>query len=245
MILAGTRVVVTGASRGLGAAIARACAREGAIVGVGYHTGEAAALALASEIGGGALALALDVRDPAQIAAAVAAFTAQHRAIDAWVNNAAHNRPGLLVTADAEDARAVIETNLLGPILCTQAALGVMLRRRRGVILNIGSVAAARPYRGQAIYAATKGGLEALTRATAIEYAKKGIRALCLRPGAIDTAMLAATRALGDDELHARIPQGRLAKPEEIAELAAWLLSDRASYLTGGAIDADGGYLSG
>jgi NAD(P)-dependent dehydrogenase (short-subunit alcohol dehydrogenase family) len=239
MSLDGRRVMVTGAGRGLGRAIAAACAAEGAFVGVGYRASEADARALAEELGG--VALALDVRDAAQIAEAVAAFGV----VDAWVNNAGESRPGLLVGSSPDDARAVLDTNLLGPILCTQAVLPGMLRRRRGVILNIGSVAAERPYRGQAVYAASKGGLEAFTRAVAVEYARKGIRALCLRAGAIDTGMLASTRVLGEDELLARIPQGRVATPEEIGALAAWLLGDRAAYLTGSTISADGGYLVG
>ena len=102
---------------------------------------------------------------------------------------------------------------------------------------------ALRPVRGQSVYAATKGALESFTRAIAVEYGKKGIRALCLRPGAVDTAMLAATRELGEAEMLARIPLRRVAAPEEIGELAAFLLSDKARYLTGSEHSIDGGYL--
>jgi 3-oxoacyl-[acyl-carrier protein] reductase len=117
-----------------------------------------------------------------------------------------------------------------------------MMRRRSGVVLNISSVAATRPSRGQSVYAAAKGGLEAFTRAIAVEYARKGIRALCLRPGAVDTAMLAGTLSLAQDEVLSRIPQGRVARPDEVAAYAAFLLSDAARYVTGTCASIDGGY---
>ncbi|MFO0758647.1 MAG: SDR family NAD(P)-dependent oxidoreductase [Byssovorax sp.] len=247
MLLAEKRVVVTGARRGIGRAIALAAARDGAIVGINVRRDDDEAQALAAEIlAAGApepVILPFDVTDPAAIDVAIATFTARHGHIDGWVNNAAENRPSLLATADDARIRAQIETNLLGPIFATRAVLPVMMARRAGVILNVSSVAAVRPVRGQSIYAATKGGLEAFTRAVAVEYGKKGIRALCLRPGAVDTAMLAATKALGEDEILGRIPLKRIATPAEIADVAVFLLSDRARYLTGSEHAADGGYL--
>jgi 3-oxoacyl-[acyl-carrier protein] reductase len=118
-----------------------------------------------------------------------------------------------------------------------------MLRQRSGVVLFIGSVAAARPARGQSAYAAAKGGIEALTRALAVEYARKGIRVLCLRPGAIDTDLLAVTIQLAEEELLERVPQKRVATAAEIAEHAVFLLSDKAAYATGSVVTVDGGYV--
>ncbi len=247
MLLADKRVVITGASRGIGRAIALACAREGAIVGINVHRSEEEARSLAAEIvASGAkapLLLPFDVSDPGAIAAGIEAFTVAHQRVDALVNNAGVNLPGLLVAAEDARIHAQIEVNLLGPIFATRAVLPVMMRQRAGVILNVSSVSAVRPVRGQSIYAATKGGLESFTRAIAVEYGKKGIRALCLRPGAVDTAMLAATRELGEEELLARVPLKRVAEAGEVADLAVFLLSDKARYLTGSEHAIDGGYL--
>lgn len=247
-LLADKRIVVTGAGRGIGRAIALACAREGAVVGVNYRRSEAEAKALVGELAaspaGRAHLCPFDVTEPAAIADAVAGFVAKEGRIDGWVNNAAVNHPALLATVDDARIRAQLDTNLLGPIFATRAVLRIMLAQRSGVILNVSSVAAVRPARGNSVYAASKGGLESFTRAIAVEYAKKGIRALCLRPGAVDTDMLRATMDLAEAEVLARIPLRRVASPAEIAELAVFLLSDRASYLTGSEYGADGGQLA-
>src|SRR5262249_40931030 len=160
---------------------------------------------------------------------------------DGWVNNAGVARPALLVTAETADIRAQIDTNLLGPVLCARAVLPIMLQQRRGVIVNVTSVAAERPYRGQAVYAAAKGALAAFTRALAVEYGPKGIRACAVAPGPIETTMLDGARALGEAELLARTPQRRLGHPFEVAELCAFLLSDRAAYINGSVHHVDGG----
>jgi 3-oxoacyl-[acyl-carrier protein] reductase len=241
-MLADKRVVVTGANGGLGLAIAAACLEAGARVGLGVHAADKAARALADGHPGRAILLPFDVRDQAAIERAVAGFREFAGGLDGWVNNAGVNRPDLLVTAAPERIREQLDVNLLGPILCARAVLPVMLEQRGGVIVNVGSAAAARPYRGQAVYAATKGALEAFTRALAVEYGRKGIRVHCLRPGPIDTPMLAATRALGEAEVLARVPLGRLGRPEEVAGLAVYLLSDRSGFVTGAVHTIDGGY---
>ncbi len=230
------RVLVTGASRGIGKAIAEACAADGAFVGVGYKTSREAAEELAARIGG--VARAIDVADPASIEAAVAAFGQ----VDALVANAAMHVGGLLATADPTALRELVLANVLGPLACARAVLPSMLAQKKGVILFVGSIAASRPARGQAAYAATKGSLEALTRAIAVEYGRKGIRALCIRPGAVATDMLETTRSMAEDEIVARIPLRRIADPVEIAKVARHLLSDDAQYMNGAVIDVDGGY---
>lgn len=253
--LEGRRVILTGATGGIGRQVALRCAAQGAVVGLGHRAGpghEAAVtrvLLLQQEIlalGGPApLPLVLDVTQPAQIEQALATFVAHAGGVDGWINNAGVNRPGLLVSAELADIEEQLRTNLLGPILCARAVLPVLLRARGGVIINIGSVAADRPYRGQAAYAASKGGVAALTRALAVEYGQKGIRVCGVAPGPIDTEMLDGARALGQVEVKARTPLRRIGRPEDVAALCAYLLTESAAFLTGAVYAVDGGYLAG
>jgi len=240
-MLEGKTIVVTGAGRGIGRAIALACLKAGAFVGVNYHRAEKEAKALHAEFPERTRLLPFDVRKAEEIQQAVDSF----ERIDGWVNNAAVNRPGLLVSTEADQIREQIETNLLGPIVCSKAVLPMLMRQRAGVILNLSSVSAVRPSQGQAVYAATKGGVESLTRALAREYGRKGIRVHAIRPGPIETDMIQGTMALAPEEVLARIPLQRLGKPEEVADLAVYLLSDRAGFISGSIHTIDGGYLEG
>ncbi len=243
--LAGRAVAVTGASRGLGRAIAIAAARSGARVGVAYRSSREAAIEVCRAIeaaGGEAIPFAIDVASPDDVRRAVGAIDDAIGGLDGWVSNAAVHVAGPLVTADTDALRRLVDTNVLGPIVCAREVIARMLPRRRGVVVHVGSVAASRPSRGQAAYAATKGSLEALTRAIAVEYGRKGLRAVCVRPGAVDTDMLAATRALAEDEILARIPMRRIARPDEVARAVVFALGDDASYVNGAVIDVDGGY---
>ena len=241
-MLEGKRIVVTGAASGIGLAIASACAEAGATVGLNHRRDASAVTVLADKHPGRVVPLRFDVRDADAVGAAVAEFVAREGRIDGWVNNAGVNRPALLVTASTERIAEQVAVNLVAPILCARAVLPVMLRQRSGVIVNVGSAAAARPVRGQSVYAATKGALESFTRALAVEYGRKGIRAHCLRPGAIDTPMLEATRALAEAEMLEAIPLRRLGRAEEVAALAVYLLSDVAAYVTGAVHTIDGGF---
>ena len=244
-LLEGKRVIITGASRGIGRAIALACARAGAIVGINFNHSEADARTVASQVGPSATLLPFDVCDPAAVTGAFEAFVDRAGGLDALVNNAGINRPALLVSANDADIEAAVRTNVMGPIACTRAAIPPMLRARQGVIVNIGSVAACRPSRGQTVYGATKGAIEAFTRAVAVEYGRKGIRCHCIRPGPVDTDMFAATKALAGDDVLERVPLTRFVKAEEVADFAVFLLSDRASAITGAIHTVDGGFAVG
>lgn len=244
-MLDGKKIVVTGGARGIGRAIVTACVRAGARVGVNYHASAKEAESLHEEFPKETVLLPFDVRDEPAVEKAVGRFQEVAGRIDGWVNNAAVNRPGLLVASEMDQIREQIDTNLLGPVVCARAVLPAMMRQRTGVILNVSSVAAVRPSQGQAVYAATKGGVEALTRALAREYGRKGIRVHGIRPGPIETSMIEGTLALAKEEVLSRIPLARLGRPEEVADLAAYLLSDRAAFVTGSIHTIDGGYLEG
>ena len=244
--LEGKRVIVTGASRGIGRAIAMACAESGALVGVNFNRSEGDAREVAGRIGEQAMLLQFDVADSTAVSTAFEAFERRAGAIDALVNNAGIIRPSLLASARDADVDEVLRINLSGTIVCTRAVLRPMLAQRSGVILNVSSTAAERPVRGQSVYAASKAAIEAFTRAVAVEYGRKGIRCHCIRPGPVDTDMFSATRALaGDVAVLDRIPLKRFVTPTEVADLAVFLLSDRAGAITGTTHTIDGGFVAG
>jgi 3-oxoacyl-[acyl-carrier protein] reductase len=238
-------IVITGAATGIGRAVAQVCGREGAHLALCYHSSTSAAQALAAEFaqcGVSAMIVPCDVRAPQAIAQAVASIQERYGRMDGWVNSAGIQRGALALTEDAAAASEVFAVNVQGLQACCRAALAVMLPQRSGAIVNIGSVAALRPAQGQSSYAASKGAVLALSKALAVEVARKGIRINCVLPGPIDTPMLAGTLArAGDDAVRARVPMGRLGQALEVAELAAFLLSDRASFITGVGYAVDGG----
>jgi 3-oxoacyl-[acyl-carrier protein] reductase len=249
MLLEGKRMLVTGASRGIGHAIARACAREGAIVGINYHSSENSARKLCEEIEREekrpAYAIPFDVSSADAVEKGVERFCELAGGVDALVNNAGRFDGGLLATMSVDAIQRTLAVNLAGAIYCARAVLPRFLQQRSGVILNLGSVAASRPNQGQSVYVASKSALEGFTRALAVEYARKNIRVLCLCPGPVDTDMMAATRVLAGDKVESRIPLGRLGTPEEVAQFAVNLLSDQMSFATGSIYPLDGGYLAG
>ncbi|MBI4668952.1 MAG: SDR family oxidoreductase [Elusimicrobia bacterium] len=245
MVLENKKIIVTGAGQGIGRAIALACSKEGAVVGLNYLTSEESAKTLHKEYPQSFRLMPFDVSDPEAAGAAITRFLENEKRIDGLVNNAGINLGGLLASQGMEAIKRQIETNLLGPIICARAVLPAMMQQRGGVIINVGSVSAMRPSRGQSVYAATKGALESFTRALAVEYGRKAIRVHCLRPGPTETRMFETTKALAGEEILARLPLRRFGRPEEVAEMAVYLLSDKAQFVTGSVHTIDGGYLAG
>jgi 3-oxoacyl-[acyl-carrier protein] reductase len=242
------RVLVTGATGTIGSAIVRAFAQHGvAKIGV-HHQGSVSlerADALCEALGPTAVRVPFDLRNPSEITDGIDMFARIAGGLDALVCNAATFKPGLLVSIDEPTLADIIAVDLMGPMLCARAALPAMLRQRKGVIVMVSSVAAKRPNRGQSAYAAAKAGVEGLVRALAVEYARKGVRVVGVRPGPVDSPMMTGALALAGDEVVARVPMARLVTADEVARVVRSLASDDASAITGTIVDVDCGYVLG
>ncbi len=241
-MLKGKTAVVTGASRGIGAAIARKMAQEGASVAVLYCGNAEKAQAVCEEItkayGVESKSYPCDVADFNACKETVSAILSDFGTIDILVNNAGITRDGLLITMEDADFDAVINTNLKGCFHMIRACGRNFIKRKHGKIINISSVSGIEGIAGQANYAASKAGVIALTKVTAREFAAKNVCCNAIAPGFIQTDM---TKAMEDDPRLAAIPLKRMGKAEEVANLAAFLASDAAEYITGEVIKIDGG----
>jgi NAD(P)-dependent dehydrogenase (short-subunit alcohol dehydrogenase family) len=240
--LAGRRLVVTGAGRGLGRAIALAAAREGAAVGLVGRTArtleETAAEASAREVR--AVPVPADVSDPAAVERALAA--AADGLVTAAAVDCVQAPTGEMELSDWDRTIAV---NLSGAFYCCRFALPHLVEAGGGAIVNITSVAGERAWPEDVAYNASKAGVEMLTRTIAVEYAARGVRANCLAPGVIDAGMTDELPSVEERErLRALHPLGRFGDADEVAEAAIWLLSDAASFTTGATLRVDGGFLA-
>ena len=241
--LDGKAVLVTGASRGIGRAIALELAREGAKVAVNYQNNEAKAQEVAAEIakmGGTCILAKANLADPKEARAMVRRVAEQFGRLDVLVNNAGITRDKSLRKMTDDDWLAVIQTNLNAVFFCTSAARPIMIEQNYGRIVNIGSMNGQTAAFGQANYGASKGGVMAFTKTAALELAKFNITVNVVNPGFTQTDMLATVPTNIQDQIKGKIPEGRFAKPEEIARAVIFLVED-GDYVTGQQINVNGG----
>jgi 3-oxoacyl-[acyl-carrier protein] reductase len=235
--------LVTGASQGIGRATALALASAGAKVACAARNAEKLATVVTeiTAAGGEALAVRMDVAEADQIKAGFKLVAEKFARLDILVNNAAITRDMLALRMKLEDWDAVLRTNLTGAYLCTQQAIGVMLRQRYGRIINVSSVVAETGNAGQANYVAAKAGLIGLTRAIAVEIASRSITVNAVAPGFIATPMTDSLAQPVKDAMMARIPLGRMGTDADIAAAIVFLASEEAGYITGHVLDINGG----
>ena len=238
--LGGKTAFVTGSTRGIGLAIARALHAAGARVAI-VGRDQARAQAVATELGERAAGVACDVAHADQVEAAIAAAEKALGPIDIMVNNAGLTRDNILLRLTDADWDAVLDANLKGAFHTTRAVIKGMMKRRSGRIVNITSIVGLTGNKGQANYAASKAGLIGFTKSVAKEYASRGVLANCVAPGFIETDMTAALPDEARATLLQGIALGRLGRPEDVAGAVLFLASDLSGYVTGQVLVVDGG----
>jgi 3-oxoacyl-[acyl-carrier protein] reductase len=237
--LDGKVALVTGGSRGIGAAISRELARAGAKVAVNYRAGQEAADEVAGEIGG--LAVLADVSNAEEVKALIERVEGELGDIDAVVNNAGITRDTLIARMTDDDWETVIDTNLRGTFNTCRAVSRKMLRRRAGSIVNLSSVVGLHGNPGQANYAASKAGIIGLTKALARELGSRGVRVNAIAPGYISTELTDVLPEEARGLILQNTPLGRLGEPEDVAGAVRFLCSDEAAFITGEVLLVDGG----
>ena len=244
MLLDGKTALVTGASRGIGRAIALCLAAEGARVAINYAGNVKAAEEVKAAIeaaGGTAILCQADIADSAAVEAMIADVVKEFGAIDILVNNAGITRDTLLMRMKDEDFAKVLNTNLKGVFYCTKAISKLMMKKRSGRIVNMASVVGLVGNAGQTNYAAAKAGVIGFSKSAAKELASRGITVNVVAPGFIGTDMTAGLPESVKEKMLTDIPLGRMGEPEDVANAVLFLASDQASYITGQVVNVDGG----
>ncbi len=245
--LHGRVALVTGASRGIGAAIAFSLAMAGAKVGVNYNTNREAAEKVVQQItegGGEALLVQGNVAEEASAEAVIKQVMEQWGQIDILVNNAGINRDRLLLRMKIEDWDEVLDVNLRGTFLCSKFVMPQMIKQRRGRIVNISSVVGLSGNPGQANYAAAKAGLIGFTKAVAREVASRNVTVNAVAPGYITTGMVENLSEETQKQILGRIPMGRFGTAEDVSQAVLFLCGDGAGYITGQVLTIDGGLIA-
>ncbi len=236
------RVLVTGGSRGIGRAIVEALAQEGSKVAFTYASRpESAEEVLNSLPGQGHMCLQMDISQPESVEQVFAQVLESFGGLDGLVNNAGVTKDQLLLRMKDEDFDWVVNTNLKGTFLCSKAAIKPMMKARSGSIVNITSVIAHSGNPGQVNYAASKAGIEGMTRSMALELASRSLRLNCVAPGFIATDMTDSLTEEQKNKIAERIPLSRLGTGQDVAQAVVYLLSEESSYLTGQVLHVNGG----
>lgn len=244
MLLQNEIALVTGGSRGIGKACSIALAKQGAEVIVNYLSSKAAAESVCNEIrqmGGKASTLQFDVGNVLETQTALAQVLKEKKTISILVNNAGMTSDGLMMRYPIQDWDSVINTNLRGAFITSQAVIRSMMKERRGSIIHMSSIVGLTGNPGQAAYCAAKAGLIGLTKSMAKELASRNIRVNAIAPGYIETDMTVVLTPEQKEGILKSIPLGRVGKPEEIADAVVFLASQQSSYITGQVIPVDGG----
>jgi len=245
MELEGRLALITGGAQGIGLTIAEELSRSGAhvILGDVNQVGAQKAADSIKEKGGNASAVRLDVSNAKEVQEVFNTISKKYKPLDILVNNAGITRDGLMIRMKESDWDLVLSINLKGSFLCSQQAVKQMMKQKKGTIVNIASIVGVMGNFGQANYSASKAGIIGLTKTTARESAAHGITVNAIAPGFIDTEMTRVLEESVKEKLIEQIPLARLGLPEDIARCVQFLVSDRASYITGQVINVNGGML--